>query len=250
MSPIEPSEGVVGSVDGGVEKLQSIYNDGTYLRNNPTWHQEDSSWKANHIFRMLERNALRPSTVCEVGCGAGEILNQLSQRLGGEISFYGYELSDQAFALCEPKARRNLRFIRKDPFAEENRTFDVVMAIDVVEHVEDYWSFLRKLRDKGTHKILHIPLDLSIHALLRNYVALKRRTLGHIHYFTKETALATLEDTGYSILDYFYTCRLLEDGVHGWKARSLRTLMQMLSCVDKDLAVRILGGCSLMVLGK
>ena len=43
--------------------MDSIYTDGTYLRNNPEWHADDSAWKADHVARLLERNALAPKTV-------------------------------------------------------------------------------------------------------------------------------------------------------------------------------------------
>ncbi len=73
--------------------MREIYEDGTYLARNPTWHEQDSAWKASHIARLIQRNDLRPSTVCEVGCGAGEILNQLSVMLGQAMRFWGYEIS-------------------------------------------------------------------------------------------------------------------------------------------------------------
>ena len=58
--------------------MESIYSDGTYLRNNPDWHVDDSPWKAKHIAAMLERHGIVPQTVCEIGCGAGEVLRALS----------------------------------------------------------------------------------------------------------------------------------------------------------------------------
>jgi hypothetical protein len=32
-----------------------------------------------------------------------------------------------------------------------------------------------------------------------------RRVYGHLHYFTQSTALATLRDVGFNIIDYFHT---------------------------------------------
>lgn len=36
-----------------------IYTDGSYLANNPSWHEEDSPWKARQIIRLLEANRLK-----------------------------------------------------------------------------------------------------------------------------------------------------------------------------------------------
>jgi len=73
---------------------------------------------------------------------------------------------------------------------DEKQFFDVVMAIDVLEHVEDYFTFLRKISKKGKYKIFHIPLDMSVSAVLRISPLIDgRKKVGHIHYFSKDTAL-------------------------------------------------------------
>lgn len=127
----------------------------------------------------------------------------------------------------------------------------MVLAIDVFEHVEDYFGFLRKLWEKAEYKIFHIPLDLSVQTVFRSSPILKeRKTVGHIHYFTKETALETLKDTGYSIIDHFYTGGSLELPNRGWRANLLRIPRKLAFSLNKDLSVRLLGGYSLMVLAK
>jgi SAM-dependent methyltransferase len=229
---------------------KSIYEDGTYLCNNPTWHEQDSPWKAQNIDRLLKKNSIFPSTICELGCGAGGILKWLSEHDANKTRFFGYEISPHAFEVCKKKIAPNLEYFNKNLFDDPEAVFDVVMAIDVFEHVEDYFGFLRKLREKGTYKVFHIPLDLSMQTVLRGSPIMKlRSSVGHIHYFTKETALATLKDTGYDLLDYFYT-----DGSQlpnrGWKADLLKIPRRLLFSVDQDLASRVLGGFSLMVLAK
>ena len=229
----------------------TIYKNGTYLDNNPSWHQEDSPWKATQIARIIRKNNIDPVTICEIGCGAGEILCCLSKEFDGKVVFSGYEISPQAFEVCRKKQNRNLRFHLQDLLDEKDATFDVLMAIDVFEHVEDYLGFLRKLRGKATYKIFHIPLDLSVQTVLRASPIMRwRRSVGHIHYFTKETALAALADTGYDVVDYFYTSGSLELSNHGWKPNLLKLPRKLFFSVNQDLAVRILGGFSLLVLAR
>ena len=55
------------------KEAAEMYLDGTYLEHKPTWHVEDSPWKAKQIHTILSKNNIKPNTVCEVGCGAGEI---------------------------------------------------------------------------------------------------------------------------------------------------------------------------------
>ena len=200
---------------------------------------------------IIEKNSLGPKRICEVGCGAGEILNQLSLQCDANIKFFGYEISPQAYELCNKKSKPNLLFKLQDLLKDKDAYFDIVMAIDVFEHVEGYFDFLRKLREKGEYKIFHIPLDLSVQTVLRSSPIIKgRKSVGHIHYFTKETALETLKDTGYEVIDYFYTGGSLELPNRGWKANLLKIPRKLAFSANKDLAVRLLGGYSIMVLAK
>jgi ubiquinone/menaquinone biosynthesis C-methylase UbiE len=229
------------------ETRRALYVDGRYAEQHPDWHQEDSPWKAQQILKMIERAGLKPQSVCEIGCGAGAILANL-QKSKPECSFTGYEVSPQAFQLAISKSNQGLRFLQEIR-PEPRKSFDVVLVIDVMEHVEDCFDFLRKLQPHGKDFILHIPLDLSVLSVLREWPLMKRRRgVGHLHYFTKATALATLEDSGYQVRDYFYT--KIEDAHLPLKTRIFRWLPSaILSWVlSQDSIVRIFGEYSLMVL--
>lgn len=41
-----------------------IYNDQTYLTNNPTWHEEDATFKADKIVRILHNQPISFDRVC------------------------------------------------------------------------------------------------------------------------------------------------------------------------------------------
>ena len=231
--------------------METIYTDGTYLRNNPDWHVDDSPWKAKHVARMLDRHGIVPQTVCEIGCGAGEILRSLSTHLEPSTRFFGYEISPNAYKICSQKANERFTFKLANLLDETDVRFDLVMAMDVFEHVEDYFGFLRKLRDKAQYKVFHIPLELSAQEVLRGKPLLNaRRNVGHIHHFSKETALATLEDCGYTVLDHFYTSGRTDLGGLGWKSQLMRLPRQALYKVNQDAAVRTLGGYSLLALAR
>jgi cyclopropane fatty-acyl-phospholipid synthase-like methyltransferase len=228
----------------------NIYQDGTYLERFPDWLEQDSPFKAKQVIKMIKKNDLKPSSICEVGCGAGEILNQLSDNLPADISFVGYDISQNAFEISSKKSKENLNFYLKDFTHEKNISYDIVMVMDVVEHVEDCYGFLREIREKGKFYIFHIPLDLSVLTVLRSKLIENRDMSGHIHYFTKETALASVKETGYKIIDYFYTGMRVEMSNRGWRAKLLKLPRKLLFSMSEDLTVRILGGYSLLVLAK
>jgi len=72
---------------------------------------------------------------------------------------------------------------------------------------------------------------------------------GHIQYFSKETALETLKNAGYEILDFFFTPRCIELGEETIQ-KIARLPRKMCFAIHQDLTVRMLGGYSLLVLAK
>jgi hypothetical protein len=71
----------------------------------------------------------------------------------------------------------------------------------------------------------------------------------HLHYFTKETALRTLTDSGYEVLDSFYTPRSIELGTTPGQML-LKLPRKLLFASHKDFAARLLGGFSFLVLAR
>jgi cyclopropane fatty-acyl-phospholipid synthase-like methyltransferase len=225
-----------------------MYTEGEYLKRNPMWHTEDSPWKAEQILKVIQRNNLHPKSICEIGCGAGEILHQLYRQMPAAATFAGYEISPQAFERCQLRAKSRLRFYLTD-WTQDPNVFDVVLIVDVLEHVEDYLGFLKEVRKKGGYKIFHIPLDLSAQTVLRSSPILrKRQEVGHLHYFTEATALATLKDTGYVIKDSFYAADSVKFRPKSFKSLVARLARKVLYGLNNNFTVRLLGGYSLWVL--
>ena len=231
--------------------LESIYTEdnSAYLKNNPTWHVEDSPWKAKQIIKMLNRNPINPKSIAEVGCGAGEILNQLYQSMPDDISFTGYDISKDAIRLAKQRDKDRLEF-KHGNFLETDAVFDLVLMIDVFEHIEDYLGFLRSCKYKAKNTIFHIPLDISAQAILRNKLMAGRNSVGHLHYFMKETAIATLEDSGYDIVDFFYTACSMDLPGKTLKSKIAVMARKIMFKANKDIAAKLLGGFSLLVLAK
>jgi SAM-dependent methyltransferase len=228
--------------------MEDMYLDGKYHQSNPTWHEDDAPWKARQVQGILVDNNVTFETFCEVGCGTGEILVRLSEAFP-QASFTGYDISPQALELAAGRERPRVSFHLKDLLTEPDTTFDVALVADVIEHVEDYIGFVRKVKDLAHRKIFHIPLDLSVQSLLRmSPIMGLREGVGHIHYFTKDTALALLSDCGYKVVDWRYTASRLELPNQARSSQIVAPVRKWAHKVNPDLAVRVLGGYSLLVL--
>src|SRR5947209_10893247 len=228
--------------------LEARYTSGEHLEKVPGWHIEEAPWKVKHILPMLKRHHLMPSTICEVGCGSGEILRLLQMHMSDVCTFWGYDISPQAFEMCKERANERLHFKLADIRQEQNVFFDLILVLDVIEHLEDYFSFLRDIKPKSHYKLFNIPLEVSVQAVLRGKTFMKNRDLhGHLHHFTKETALRTLEDVGYEVLDYSYSPEYELEGTI-LQTNLMKLPRKFFFALHKDWAVRTLGGSRLLVL--
>lgn len=216
--------------------ITSIYTDGTYAAQNPDWHSEDSEWKAGQIIRAITLADIAPKTIAEVGCGAGAILSALKAKI--PASYFGYDISPYAIQM----AQKHEGIIFKN--GSIAGTYDLVLGIDILEHIEDVFGFLREMRSHGRKFIFHIPLDMNCHGLLRGLVMSYRKSVGHIHYFSKDTALALLEECGYSVRHWFYTPVV---DLHPSMSSSIRKILFRLF---PDTTVKSLGVYSLMVVAE
>ncbi len=225
-----------------------IYIDGTYEKFSPTWHAEDSHWKARQVLQTIEANGLRPNKMADVGCGIGEVLNAIGPHLS-TCRLYGYDISTHAIEVAkERKSRVSYSVARLD---EIDDYFDVIMALDVMEHVENPFEFLRTMRSKAEYKILHIPLDISVSTIVRDRLADMRKTIGHLHYFTLRTALALLADCEYQIVEWRFTptYELLNPKMTVPRI-GMQHVRRLVMRASPEWTSVWLGGCSIMVLAK
>jgi|GEM_PF-5256771 len=100
------------------------------------------------------------------------------------------------------------------------------------------------------YKIYHIPLDLSVSSVLNDSFIKDRRNLGHVQYFSFQSAIACLQDTGHVILDYFFK----DVGMYYYEQsltlkRTIANLpRRILAFFNIALAAKIFGRYSIMIL--
>lgn len=235
--------------------IEKRYTDGSYLQKNPNWDREDSSWKVEQVSKILRKFAMKPKTICEIGCGTGDNLLYI----GNEFvlsQLFGFDISPQLAPFWRENIKNNslknrLKFYLGDFHSLNKKKYDLILMLDVFEHVRDPFTFLEKSLTFAKYFVFHIPLDLSVLAVLRNTPLLSvREKVGHLHYYTKDLALETLKDSGYEILHWDYTQASLSSPNRSLKTRMMSVPRKIFYWLHKDLGVRLLGGETLIVLAK
>jgi SAM-dependent methyltransferase len=228
----------------------AIYINGSYLETHPSWHIEDAEWKAQKVLSIIHRNQLSPTTIVDAGCGAGRVLSCLQNEMPDHCMFTGFDISPQAVSMCQEHANERLRFVLQRPDAEAHQGADLVISLDVLEHTEDYLSYLRSLRRMARHCILHVPLDLSLLSLACGMPERVRKSAGHLHYFTSKILMCAMEECGYHVLDAMYTRPAIERPAPTLRCRLARLPRLAAAWISEEFAALTLGGFSLMVLAE
>lgn len=229
--------------------------DGRYLSNdyvnkNPTWDLEDSPWKASLVTRLLRDQGISPASICDVGCGAGRVLLEL-RKAYPQAELFGFDIAPAVERFWREPQSAGAQLRVGDFLTLNQRTYDVLLVLDVLEHIGDPRAFLMSLHGVAQHYVLHIPLDLSALSVVREQPLLTvRRKVGHIHYFTKNLALSLIEESGFRVRHWEYTGAAFKAPQQTWKTRMAMAPRWAAQRYDKDWGVRALGGETLIVLAE
>jgi len=233
---------------GNTSHVLLRYQNGEYLHSNPMWDSQDSPWKGALVEKLLKSKGLTPQKICEVGCGAGEILLFLKDRFPQSV-ICGFDISVDAERFWTNHNGRDVKYFRKDFIESGSERYDCILLLDVIEHLENPFAFLEKIRQRGKYFIFHIPLDLSAWSILRKNVLLKQRDkVGHIHFFTKDLALALLREAGFNVIQWNYTDAFFTAPNLGLITKGFSWIRWFALVFGRNFAARLLGGQTLLVL--
>src|SRR5437660_6389443 len=108
------------------------------------------------IFRNFQREGKRSPRILDIGCGTGGNLEMLSEF--GETE--GVDVSTEAVDFCRARGFDKVRQGAAEDLPCEDESFDLVTALDVVEHLDDDVAGLREMRrvlSVGGRGLLFVP---------------------------------------------------------------------------------------------
>ena len=173
---------------------------------------------------------------------------QLSRELPETIKLFGFDISKDAINLATQKKTGRIQFELKDITDQsEKYFFDLLLVIDVIEHVNNYFKFLAAIASKGRYTIFHIPLDMCVWSLFREKMLIEsKERVGHIHNFTEDFIISILTDYGFKIIDKIYTEPTFEKT--SFKQKFINGIRKILFRINKRFCTKVLGGYSVLLL--
>lgn len=145
-----------------------------------------------------------PSRILEVGCGPGDLASNLFGTEDLARQYVGVDISPEEVA----KARRgcpgrDFRVATTYNLPFEDRSFDLVLACEVFEHLERPEEALREVeRVCAAHLLLSVPWEPAwrvFNVLRGKYVASLGNTPGHVQHFSRR-AIRSLVGTRFDIV--------------------------------------------------
>jgi len=184
-----------------------------YSHTGPTW---DHSIVLPPIIRAA-RSIPPDGSILDIGCGNGAMLAEI--RKLGSFRLCGVESSESAVRLARSQGFDvRLADASTDLVTLfEQHSFDLVVSVEVIEHVYDPRGLLRQahalLRPKG-----RLLLTTPYHGYFKNLlIAVLGKgdahynplwDCGHIKFWSRKTLSAALEETGYQSIQFYGAGRL------------------------------------------
>jgi SAM-dependent methyltransferase len=140
-------------------------------------------------------------SILDAGCGTGHLLQQLRPLGHAE----GVDISDEALDFCRKRGLDNVRKgdVNDLPFAGD--TFDMVTALDVIEHIDDDVGALREFRrvlKPGGSAFIFVPAHRWLWSLQDEVSRHRRR-------YTGATLRAAIEGAGLTVERQSYVSTFL-----------------------------------------
>jgi len=137
---------------------------------------------------------LNVRSVLDVGCGSGENLAGLAMAMP-QLALSGADVSPEALALAArrvPGAKLQCLDAQKESLAEQ---FDLVMAIQVIEHLADDVSALRSMGKMAKQWVLVTTM--------RGRMRKSERLIGHLRNYSNPELRAKAASAGLEVVDIF-----------------------------------------------
>lgn len=176
----------------------NIYVSGEYISNNPTLDVEDSPWKLRliqpAINRLIQENDTKYLRILDVGGGAGMLLSGVSDYLKAkDVNVEKYAL-DMSAEMLRIQVENNPDMsvvlegsVEKMPI--KDKEIDLVLMIDVLEHVADPAAALNELRRIAKYVIFKVPMENNLFYNFLNVIKGGRQRknifekVGHLQFY-------------------------------------------------------------------
>jgi len=123
--------------------------------------EKDNWWfrvRRNIVLSLIKKYKIsKEGEIFDFGCGSGYLVGYL-QKLGYNVS--GSDISQEAIEFGKAKDIHGLEVVQNDQIKTQNGGFEVILTLDVIEHIEDDLGAIRAIQEAlkpGGTAIITVP---------------------------------------------------------------------------------------------
>jgi SAM-dependent methyltransferase len=203
------------------------------------WHIGRRKIIASFVEDICRRVTDRRPRILDVGCGTGANLLMLSKYGDAE----GVDVSEDALAFCRERGLEKLKLGAAEELPYDDGTFDLVTALDVLEHIDDDLAGLREMRRvlrPGGHVLLFVPTFMFLWGLQDDVSHHRRRyRLSELRRVLEQAGFE-IQRTTYANITFFVPILLI---------RKLMRLTGIKAATENNINVPALNGVLGRLLG-
>lgn len=224
-----------------------------YIQKNPDLHNSDADHKIDSIQKLLNSTSFHFNSIIDVACGSGKVLLEITNRYKAK-RVLGIDISRKMIEKAKSKDNKKIiDWSIANVFDLPPNDFELVLAIDILEHVENDLAFLKQIKRLGRFIVVKTPIEKNI---MNSFVKLitfglvdeQKHTedqYGHIHHYSQKELYYLIERANLKIIfkKYIHLPRRSK-----WFWEVIRIVTFPVWYISKPLYLKINGGFLLLLM--
>ncbi len=181
-----------------------------YIAKNPKLALDEAELKSKQIQKFL--GPIKVGSLLDVACGAGGITKIMDEQLESKRTV-GLDISETMIKTAKRRDKGGkVTWICQDIFNyKTNHKFDLVLGIDIIEHIDNDLGILKKISTLGKKVLIKVPMEDSVldnkiirRLGIRDPWKESEEKYGHINHYNERGLLKLFHDAGFRIIKQGY----------------------------------------------
>jgi SAM-dependent methyltransferase len=189
------------------KSLQNFYEEYGIKWDEPSrkkYEELASQWKVDILCDILPEKYIE--TIMELGCGPANILKHIGERVRAS-KLIGIDISHSMLEIAKKNLRnKNAILLQGIDFSACNEDIDLIIMVDILEHVQDVLKMLNDSSLKGKYILIKVPIEKSFIMTTCNKLRGKSVQIehpeGHLHIWGKDDFINIVEKSDLCIVRY------------------------------------------------
>ena len=185
--------------------MKSYFYDLRYKVDNEAWRARAKRDLVFRFWKKFQPENRKTADILDFGCGTGVLQEQFEKKFN--VKAFGIDISKDAIMYCKKRGLSRVKVFDGKKITFENNSFDLVTAIDVMEHVKNDMYALREIKrvlKKNGLAILLVPAHPKLWSTrdidLQHY---RRYQVGELEGKCKKVGFKLLASKNVDFVVYF-----------------------------------------------